>query len=233
MGISTRNLEGLPDIVPLRRLLQSMAMLDAILQPQRWLRYYSFNAHWSQGEMMGSMSNGSGDELFALFNTHGAFLKGFAHESLAAAIPSQHFYRGLPVQFEKCAREAAFRPDDVTFCVWRLIDQPYRSCAKVDLPVSLDASLKVPTPMALVRLATIVVASYDADGSADILSMLDGVPDTYRAWALEYYERDLPLEAIESVYQHRVLTDELVVSLNPQQRLELLNSQIVEIGYAA
>ena len=79
--------------------------------------------------------------------------------------------------------------------------------------MSLDASLKVATPKALVRLAAIVAASYDADGSADILSMLDGVPDTYGAWALEYYERDLPLKAIESVYQHRALTEELVVSL--------------------
>jgi|SoiMetStandDraft_2_1073263.scaffolds.fasta_scaffold38027_3 hypothetical protein len=38
-----------------------------------------------------------------------------------------------------------------------------------------------------------------SDGSTDILSMLDGVPATYRAWAIEYYERDVPLRAIESV----------------------------------
>lgn len=97
MGISTRNLESLPDVVQLRRLLQSMAMLDAILMPEWQYRYYSFNAQWRQGEMMGSMRNGSGDELFALFNIHGAFLKGFAHETDAAAIASQHFYRDLPI----------------------------------------------------------------------------------------------------------------------------------------
>ena len=61
--------------------------------------------------------------------------------------------------------------------------------------------------------------------------MLDGVPGTYRAWAIEYYERDLPLEAIESVYEHRALTEQLVVALNPRQSLERLNSQILEIGY--
>lgn len=99
-------------------------------------------------------------------------------------------------------------PDDVTFCVWRLIDQSHWSCSKLDLSTC-----------------------YEADGSADILSMLEGVPGTYRAWAIEYYERDLPLEAIESVYEHRALTEQLVVALNPRQSLERLNSQILEIGY--
>jgi hypothetical protein len=115
MEISTRNLEGLPDVTRLRRLLQSVAILDAILMPEWQYRYYSFNAHWGQGEMMGSMINGSGDEFFALFNMHGVFLKGFDHEATAAAIPSRHFYRDLPAQFEPCAREPAFSPDDVTF----------------------------------------------------------------------------------------------------------------------
>jgi hypothetical protein len=61
---------------------------------------------------------------------------------------------------------------------------------------------------------------------------LDGVPETYRAWAKESYERDIPLEAIESVYAHQRLTEEFVVALNPRQSLERLNSEIIEIGYA-
>jgi hypothetical protein len=207
MEISTRNLEGLPDIVRLRRLLQSMAMLDAIFQPKEYLRYYSFNAHWGQGEMMGSMSDGSGDEFSALFNRHGAFLKGFAHESCAARIASQHYYRDLPHQFEQCSREAAFGPDAVSFCVWRLVDQPRWSCSRVAL------------------------FARASDGSADILSMLDGAPLTYTVWAKEYYERDVALEAVEHVYQHRPLSQELVAAINPRQSLERLASEIVQIGY--
>jgi hypothetical protein len=209
MSISTQNLEKLPDVLRLRRLFQSMAMLDAILEPTWEYRYYSFNARWGEGKMMGSMRNGSGDEFFALFNVHGAFLKGFDHASTAAAIPSRHFYRDLPAQFEPCTREPAFSPGDVTFCVWRLIDQPHWSCSKVDLS-----------------------ASCDPDGSACMLSMLDGLPETYRVWANEYYDCDLPLAPIESVYQHQCLTNDLVLMLNPQQSLALLNSEIVEIGYA-
>jgi hypothetical protein len=44
MKISTRNLEGLPDVARLKRLLQSMAMLDAILMPEWEHRDYFFEA---------------------------------------------------------------------------------------------------------------------------------------------------------------------------------------------
>jgi len=50
-----------------------MAMLDAILMPEWEYRYYSFNAQRGEGEMMGSMRDGAGDEFFALFNGHGTF----------------------------------------------------------------------------------------------------------------------------------------------------------------
>lgn len=79
--ISTRDLSQMLNIDDLRRLFQSMAMLDAII-PRDWeSRYYSFNAHWGDGEQLGSIRNGQGDEFFAVFNTQGFLLKGFAHES--------------------------------------------------------------------------------------------------------------------------------------------------------
>jgi len=81
MPISTRNLELLPDVDGLRALLQSLAMLDAILSPEWEYRYYSFNSRWSEGEQMGSMRDGCGNEFFALFNEAGCFFKGFDHEA--------------------------------------------------------------------------------------------------------------------------------------------------------
>src|SRR4051812_22282843 len=78
--ISTRNFSLLPDVTGLCRTLQSMAMLEAVLCPEWELRYYSFNSSWAKGEQMGSMRNGSWDELFAHFGPAGCWLKGFAHE---------------------------------------------------------------------------------------------------------------------------------------------------------
>jgi hypothetical protein len=49
---------ALPSISELRRLTQSLAMLDAIICPEWNSRYYSFNCNWSAGEAMASMRKG-------------------------------------------------------------------------------------------------------------------------------------------------------------------------------
>jgi hypothetical protein len=61
--------------------MQAMAMLDAVLEAVWQYRYYSFTSRWSSTERMGSMRDGRGDDLFAVFDSNGCFLKGFAHES--------------------------------------------------------------------------------------------------------------------------------------------------------
>jgi len=200
----------LPDVSALKRLLQSVAMLDAIICPEWEYRYYSFNANWAPGEMMGSMRNGQGDDFFALFNCHGVFIKGFDHESMVASsgLPSEQFYRDLPHQFAVCCSEPAFSPELVTFCMWRLSEEPAWSSAKVTLP-----------------------ASEDSDGSAHLLAILDCSPETYVRWATEYYEAEVPSQAVIAVYQHRVLTEEIVASLNPKCSLTSLREDVAEIGY--
>jgi hypothetical protein len=187
-----------------------MAMLDAILEAEWEHRYYSFNAHWSRGEMMGSMRNGEGDEFYAVFNTHGAFLKGFVHDSPVAAsnAASDSFYCDLPRQFAAYSREPAFSTEQVTFCIWRCSDKAAWSCNKLDLS-----------------------AFPEDDGSPYLLSMLDRLPQTYAAWARIYYEHDVSLKAIEAIYEHQLLTDDLVATLNPSRSLHLLQADVAEIGY--
>jgi hypothetical protein len=69
--VSKLTLSLLPDVPSLKKLSQSLAMLDAILSPEWEYRYYSFNSKWAPGERMASMRNGSGDEYFILFDTVG------------------------------------------------------------------------------------------------------------------------------------------------------------------
>jgi hypothetical protein len=209
-GPSTRNMRQLPDVFSLKRLLQSVAMLDAIICPEWEGRYYSFNANWATGEMMGSMRNGHGDEFFALFNSHGAFIKGFDHESMVASLrlPSEQFYRDLPHQFAACCSEPAFSTEFVTFCMWRLSEAPVWSSATIALP-----------------------ASGDSDGSAHLLAILDCSPETYRRWASEYFESEVSLQAAIAVYEHRILTDEIIASLNPKRNPTSLRADIAMIGY--
>ena len=185
-------------------------MLDAILSPEWEYRYYSFDSHWGNGEEMGSMRNGQGDDFFALFNAYGCFLKGFVHDSPAAceSIAPQEHYQGLPAEFATCVSEPAFSTDDVTFCIWRSFKDTKWHHHSIQL-----------------------AQDEDPDGSIYLLSPLDGKPDTYWQWSEDYYERDVPLQAVKAIYERQRLTEDLVTALNPDLRLKDLKKDLREIKY--
>jgi hypothetical protein len=215
--LSTRKLSLLPDVDGLRRTLQSMAMLDAILCPEWQFRYYSFNAAWSAGEQMGSMRNGSGDDFFAHFSPAGCWLKGFAHDYPMSPY-SEHPRRvwpgvldAVPAEFEACLLEPAFCVEDVTFCIWRRHSDRSWQVGPVEF----------------------LPDHPDPDGSKFLLSDLDGRPESYHAFATDYYEREVSVASIEHVYVHRPLTPAVVARLNPALSLAELLADIQEIGYPA
>ncbi len=218
--ISTRDLSALPDIDTLKRVMQSMAILDAILSPEWQYRYYSFNSKWSKGEQMGSMRNGSGDDLLALFTTDGCFLKGFAHEypMTPYAKRTRKLWPGVldsvPTVFAGGLNEPAFMMENTTFCIWR---QYSDNCWQV-------GKLKFPS------------AHSDPDGSAFLLSPYDGKPESYHAWARNYFdisdaEVHLTLDHVRHVFAHKPLTVKLVKEINPEVTLAKLKADIAEIGY--
>src|SRR5262245_49946339 len=119
--ISTRDLSELPDIPTFRRLTRALAMLDAILSPEWEFRYYSFNSHWADGEMMASMRNGSGDHWFALLTATGIVLHGLAHEcpTFQHSSPWPGVFDSLPAEFHASfLNEPAFDTANSTFCIW-------------------------------------------------------------------------------------------------------------------
>ena len=67
--------------------------------------------------------------------------------------------------------------------------------------------------------------------SGFLLSDLDGRPESYRAWAADYYEREVELAAVEHVYRHIPITSEVVARLNSEVSLSDLAADISEIGY--
>ena len=118
-------LSALPDVITLRRKAQSLAVLDAIMSPDWQYRYYSFNSQWDADEMMASRKNGSGDELYVLFNPTGAILKSFDHESFMSPWAREdeslwpHIFAQVPADFQAFLKEPAFDIPNTTFCVWR------------------------------------------------------------------------------------------------------------------
>jgi hypothetical protein len=214
--ISTRHLERLPDVDGLRRLSQSLALLDAILCPEWQYRYYSFNSRWeiAREETMASMRNGEGDSYFILFTPAGAIVKGFAHEAPMA--PSRRepprVWPGVldaaPAAFAAFLAEPAFSLNETTFCGWRLRSDPAWRRGEIAFP---DGE--------------------DPDGSAELLSTLDGAPETYRAWAEDYYELPVDAAAVARIYAREPLTQELVAALSPDGALDNLAEDLEEIGY--
>jgi len=68
----------LPDISTLRRRCQALAMLDAILCPEREYRYYSYDQALAPGRRLASMHDGSGNEYSIVFSPTGAEIRGTA-----------------------------------------------------------------------------------------------------------------------------------------------------------
>jgi hypothetical protein len=214
--ISTHNLSQLPDIAHLKALSQSLAMLDAILCPKWEYRYYSFNAQWSEGEMMASMRNGSGDEYFIVFTPVGAIIKGFAHEAPMTpyAFEPPHVWPGVldtvPSVFTAFLTEPAFIIEDTTFCVWRTYHDSVWQRGTIQFPDD-------PNP----------------DGSCSLLAVLDGNPHTYHAYAETCYARQIDLDAVIHIYNHQSLTDAILAALNPDLSVLDIAVDQDEIGYPA
>ena len=212
--LSTQNLSKLPDVDNLKKLLQSLATLDLIMSPEWEDRYYSFNSKWDKSEEMGSMRNGCGDSFFALFNPKGCFLKGFAHEYPMSSWktekqqPWQGVLENVPSQISGAIVEPAFSMEDVSFCFWCLYSENSWNHGPVNF-----------------------LEGNDPDGSEFLLECLNGKPETYQVFVEEYYEEEVPLEAIKHVYKHLPLTQEIVNMLNPQVSLTEIKNELDEIGY--
>jgi hypothetical protein len=178
-----KNAIQLPEIDTLKRLLQSLAMLDAIIMPTWDLRYYSFNSKWAEGEQMGSMRDGSGDDYFVLFNAAGCWVKGLAHEepkTLALAFLSEN----VPQEFASCLTQPAFSTEDTTFCCWRRYE---------------DSEWQM---LGSEEWASEMLHLWDGQPE----SYLEWSEDYFE-------RDDLPIDSIRAIYSHQLLSEFLLESV--------------------
>lgn len=209
----------LPAIADLRDLCRALAMLDAILSPDRESRYYSFNGAWAEGQEMASMRNGSGDEYSIVFSVAGVFVRGFSHESPMSPyghdrLPWPGVIDEVPDVFMPLVEEPAFTDEDgvlaVTACLWREATDDQWHHGTIDFPPD----------------------HADPDGATYLFQLLvDRSPEAFQRFAEDYYEVPVDLKAVRDVYALRPLDQELVSSLNPEATLADLAQDISEIGY--
>ncbi|MDQ0585813.1 hypothetical protein QF030_008081 [Streptomyces rishiriensis] len=209
----------LPGVADLRNLCRSLAMLDAILSPDRESRYHSFNAGWAAGEEMASMRNGSGDEYSIVFSAAGAYVRGFGHESAMSPYgndgePWPGVIDEVPEAFRSCVEEPAFTDEDgvpvVTACLWRGKTDDQWHHGTIGFPVGRA----------------------DPDGTTGLFELLvDRTPEAFQRFAEDYYELPVDLRAVRDVYALRPLDQQLLSSLNAEVTLADLAQDISEIGY--
>jgi hypothetical protein len=195
-----------------------LAVLDAIMSPEWEWRYFSFDAQWSHHQEMASMRNGSGDEYSIVFASAGVYIRGFDHES-ALSPWAQHPRRvveGLidrvPAVFREHVDEPAFSMDGVpsiTVCVWRQTDSDVWEFGE-PTEVGLQAQ----------------------DGGASwLFAELDGDPATYKRFADDYYETDVPLAQVAMVFDRAPVTAELVGELNPEADITAVAEELAALPY--
>lgn len=213
-AISSSNLRLIPEIKDLEKLSQSLAMLDAILCPDKRLRYYFFHANWKEKVNLATMSNGFADDYVIVFNEVGALIKGFAHES--PMTPYKHepkkvwpgVLTNVPREFSSIFLDTEVSLEDTTFCIWRKYTDSAWQTGNINFP----------------NIA-------DPDGSQRLLFMLNCSPITYKVWADAYYEKDIPLSVVQHIFQHLPLNDEIISVLNNKICLNDLEKEILEIAY--
>jgi hypothetical protein len=208
----------LPDVEVVRRWSEALAALDAILSPEWEYRYFSFAADWAPDVAMASMRNGSGDDYSIVFSADGAWARGFDHESELS--PYEHsppavwpgVLDGVPPEFAQYVDEPAFCDLGVaraTVCLWRRAGDAAWRHGQVTLPSD----------------------DVDPDGADWLFAELDGRAETYRDYALEYFEREVDLAAISHVYRHEPISDAVVAALNPALTLADIADDLHEIGF--
>lgn len=117
-------------------------------------------------------------------------------------------YDSLPVEFGPFRDEPAFSMSDVTFCIWRQYSDAAWQCGVREFP-----------------------QGDDPDGSKWMLEILDGNPATYRAYARDYFEVDLPITAIRHIYDLKPVDDDVVRALNGELTAAMVDGDVRDIGY--
>ncbi|MGW3912338.1 hypothetical protein ACWEBX_12575 [Streptomyces sp. NPDC005070] len=211
---------ALPDIDTLKDLCRSMAMAEAILNPDGECMY-SYSARWSDSEQAASMRNGSGDEYDIVFAPEGAYIRGFDHESPLSPYHHEDVPRpwpgvldSVPEVFRRHVDEPAFTDETgcpvVTACLWRETTAPSWQTGRITFPAHHP----------------------DPDGATWLFELLlNPTPEAFQAFAEDYYEVSVDVEALRHIYSLRALGQRDVVALNPSADAETVIAAAKAIGY--
>lgn len=197
----------MPDSKKLQSACKAMAILDAILCQEWVYRYYSYNSDWSADEEFFEMRNGEGDQLLILFKTGGTVINGFS--AAAEQADKTQVTQGLPELFHEFMFGEPVNSAGTTFCVWKTENQDWNTG----------------------------VSGENDDHSEELLSPLDGNPETYVKWATDYFkgsyrEEGISLDVVTAIFNNEPISREMVFALVPAlEDWHLLLEDLAEISF--
>ena len=185
--------------------MKSLAVLDAIICPEWEYRYHAFDTHWSAIDEMGSIRNGSGDEVFVLFTPSGSIVFNHVHEHKPEGVRPDDYYAKIPEHFQDAFAEPAFSSGSASHCFWRT--QKSRNWQSASPIEAID-------PEGLFLLRT-----------------LDGMSPTYLSFAKEYFEIDLDADPVRRIYHWEPMTESLARSISKDITYSELLDNMDAVGY--
>jgi len=116
--LALRSIELL-ETIDVKKRLQSLAMLDAIICPEWEYRYFSFNSFWDANESMASMRDGEGNNYFILFKDSKIVGKVFDKQYTLNKQEREKIVKKIPKTLEYFFDEPAFSIDEMSFIFWK------------------------------------------------------------------------------------------------------------------
>lgn len=156
-----------------------------------FIRHYTYNPAWRKGKEAFFATDGSDQSMIVMFAPEGCVINGVDSElyDWEEKLPRiEDLTDGMPPALQKLMGSREVKKMKSTFCVWTE-DGTTWHCNPMD----------------------------GEDASKDLLSTIDGNPQSYVDYGKWFYPADLPLEAVRQLADGVPVTKELVAALNPKR----------------
>jgi len=178
--------------------LKSLAIAEAIIEPEWEYRYFSYDSNWSNEEEMASMRDGSGGHWFVLFQDNQIGYKCISpNDGLIENI--QEVEGRIPDKYREFIEEPAFYRGEAT-AIWLLDGDDWIKYGKESVKYIIDLE-----------------------------QVIEWTANDYKEWAEEYYEKDINIDALKSIFEHKI-SDNVVKKLNKELSLTDIAEDLKEIG---
>lgn len=116
----------------------------------------------------------------------------------------------MPDELMELLKDESIEMDDVTFCIWRSKNDSSWKKGKVDVPEAYEDG---------------------DDGESFLLGYIYEDADSWLEWAKYYYEKEIPLDCVKNIYEHRNITKEVIQKINSERDAESAMKELREIGF--